>query len=81
MLHFLVLLQEAEGFLAKATVETSIGMHLHLQDHNRQRFGAAGLMERPDHPIGVVAKTHQIGQGPEHLRVQVIAWHRGGEGR
>jgi len=42
MLHFLVLLQEKGGFLAKAAVDTPIGMHLHLQDHNRQRFGAAG---------------------------------------
>jgi hypothetical protein len=31
MRHFLVLLQQPEGFGAKAAVEASIGMHLHLQ--------------------------------------------------
>jgi hypothetical protein len=42
MLHFLVLLHEKGGFLAKAAVETPIGMHLHLQDHNRQRLVLPG---------------------------------------
>jgi hypothetical protein len=42
MRHVFTLLQQAEGFRGKAAVEAPIGMHLHLQDHHRQGFAAAG---------------------------------------
>jgi hypothetical protein len=48
-----MLLQQAEGFGAKPAVKTSIGMHLHLQEHHRQRFAAAGVPAGPEHAIGV----------------------------
>jgi hypothetical protein len=35
-------------------VETSIGVHLHLQDHHRHCFAAAGLLAGPEHAIGMV---------------------------
>jgi hypothetical protein len=35
-------------------VEASIGMHLHLQEHHRQRFATAGLLAGPEHTIGMV---------------------------
>ena len=54
MLHFYMLLQQAEGFSAKAAVETSIGMLRHLQEHHRQRFAAAGVLAGLEHTIGMV---------------------------
>ena len=105
MLHLLVLLQEPEDSRRKPTVKSPIGVHLHLQDHHRKRFAAAGVMAGPEHanekvshlfegdrPEGVgrfgvhcafpacgqpgQELKHQIGQGSEHLGVQVVAWQR-----
>jgi hypothetical protein len=64
--HFLVLLQQAEGFGAKAAVEASIGMHLHLQEHHRQRIAAAGVLAGPEHAIGVVGHLFE-GHRPENV--------------
>ena len=54
MRHLLVLLQQAEGFGAKAPEETSIGMRLHLREHHRQRIAAAGLLAGSEHTIRMV---------------------------
>jgi hypothetical protein len=54
MRHLLGLLQQAEGFGAKAAVEASIGMHLHFLEHHRQRFAAAGVLAGAEHAIGMV---------------------------
>jgi hypothetical protein len=53
MLHLLVLLQEPEDSRRKPTVKSPIGVHLHLQDHHRPLFAAAGVLSGPVHPIGM----------------------------
>ena len=50
MRHLLVLLQQAEGFGAKAAVEASIGRHLDLQEHHRKLCATAGVLAEPDPP-------------------------------
>ena len=60
------MLQQAEGFGAKAAVEASIGMHLHLQEHHWQRFATAGLLAGPEHTIGMVGHLFE-GHRPEDV--------------
>jgi hypothetical protein len=64
--HLLMLLQEAKGFRGEATVETPIGMHLHLQEDNRPLFAATRLMAGPEHAIGMVGHLFE-GHRPEDV--------------
>jgi hypothetical protein len=50
MCHLLVLLQQAEGFSAKAAVKTTVGVHLDLQEHHRKLCATAGVLAEPDPP-------------------------------
>jgi hypothetical protein len=60
MFHLLVLLQEPEGSRRKPAVKSPIGVHLHLQDHHRKRFAAAGVMAGPEHAIGMVSHLLRV---------------------
>ena len=66
MRHLLVLLQQAEGFSAKAAVKTSIGVHLNLQEHYRTPCATAGVLAGPEHAIGVVGHLLE-GYRPEDV--------------
>ena len=62
--------------------EHAIGMVGHLFEGHRPeavgRFGVHGAWLGAGKPGQ--ESTHQIGQGPEHLGVPVVAWQRGRDG-
>jgi hypothetical protein len=60
MFHLLVLLQKPEGSRRKPAVKSPIGVHLHLQDHHRKRFAAAGVMAGPEHAIEMVSHLLRV---------------------
>ena len=54
MRHLLVLLQQAEGFSAKAAVKATVGVHLDFQEHHRKLCATAGVLAGPENAIGMV---------------------------
>jgi hypothetical protein len=70
MRHLLMLLQQAESFGAKSTVEAPIGVHLHLQEHYRIYIATAGVLTGPEHAIGMVGHLLE-GHWPKARRAPV----------
>ena len=78
MVNLLMLLQQAKGFRPEAALEAPIRVHLHLQEHHRQRCAAAAVLAGPKHAIGVVGHLFE-GNGPEDVVRFAVAALGGGQ--